>query len=604
MTGSAPREGPEHAPSLARTKRAPESRRVHVASVAVVVGIFVLSGFSVAVAVTNNQGAERAQRSADVAQLSETAFEALLREEEAADDVLVEDDAESRREYVSANAIAGKAIRALDGAGAVSGATYGERDLLALHAGYSRAVAEMFEGFAGGPLAEAEAFEEARADPFFDPLAVALTKERQESDHEAHVALMSIGRVQRILLFATPLLFGATLALIMLFVVKLGRSRREVARQADEHSYQSLHDGLTGLPNRALLILRSADALARAGGTGTPMALMVIDVDRFKEINDTLGHHAGDLVLEALAQRLCGAVRSTDTVARLGGDEFAILLPQIADVAAALQLAGKIQLALVEAVDAGGIALDVDASIGIALSGEHGDDIAALLQHADIAMYRAKEHDLGVDVYAEEQNDHSREQLGLLGELRRALENEELVLHFQPKIGLKRGSFCAAEALVRWQHPTRGLVGPRAFLPAAERTAMIRPLTRYVIDAALAECRRWKADGQDLQLAVNISARNLLDTNFPKEVADLLTKWGLPPSCLVFEVTESALMADPAKAEAMLVRIADMGIVLAIDDFGAGYTSLAHLRTLPVEELKIELSLIVAARSASAGRCG
>ena len=581
------------APSPAGAKHPGANRRpVHLASVAVVLGMFIVSGFSVTVAVTNNNAAKRAQRSALLAELSETALEALLSEESAAEQALEENDAESRREYVSANAAAGKAIRALDRAGAVEGASGGAQDPLTLHAGYSRALGEMLENFAGGSLDDAEAFEDKHADPFYDPLAIALARERKENNLAAQGALRSIGRVQQILLFATPLLFGATLALTMLFLVKLARSRGEVTRQAAEHSYQSLHDGLTGLPNRALLGRRAAEAVERAAATGTPVALMLIDLDRFKEINDTLGHYSGDLVLVALADRLRGAVRSTDTVARLGGDEFAILLPQVADAATALRLAAKIQLALVDSIDAGGVALDVDASIGIALSGEHGDDVATLLQHADIAMYRAKEHDLGVQVYDEDQNDHSREQLGLLGELRRALDNDELVLEFQPKVGMKRGEFCGAEALVRWEHPTRGLIGPGAFIPAAERTAMIRPLTRYVINAALAECRRWKTEGMDLQLAVNISARNLLDTNFPNDVAGLLVKWDLPASCLLFEVTESAIMVEPARAEAMLLRIASLGIVLAIDDFGAGYTSLAHLRTLPVKELKIDQSLV------------
>jgi diguanylate cyclase (GGDEF)-like protein len=336
--------------------------------------------------------------------------------------------------------------------------------------------------------------------------------------------------------------------------------------------------------------------VADAAEGGTQMALMILDLDRFKEINDTLGHHAGDLVLEALAQRLQTAVRSSDTVARLGGDEFAILLPQVADETAAVEMAARVQASLVESIDAGGIALDVDASIGIAISGQNGDDVATLLQHADIAMYRAKALDLGVCVYREAQNDNSREHLELLGELRRALDNNELVLHFQPKLRLKDSTLRGAEALVRWEHPTRGLLGPALFLAAAERTAMIGPLTRYVINAALAECQRWSEAGKHLRLAVNVSARNLLDVRFVDDVTELFGEWGLPRSCLMFEVTESAIMVEPKQAKATLTRFADLGIDIAIDDFGAGYTSLAHLRTLPVRELKIDQSLVAQMR--------
>ena len=563
-------------------------RPVQGATMVLLLCLFGLSVFSVTMAVRNDRAAEQAQVSADAANLSEVALEALLSEEAGAEGVIDANDAESRRGYSSANAAVGTAIEALDRMDAIDGVD----DLRALHTGYGLAVAEMIERFAGGSLAEAEVFEETIADPYFDPLVDALREVYEYHEHEAEAALLSIGRTQQLLLFATPLLFAATLVLIAMFVMKLGRSRREVERQTDHNSYQSLHDGLTGLPNRTLLRSSSAEALAQAASTGTQMALMLIDLDRFKEINDTLGHHFGDRVLEAVSQRLCAAVRSTDMVARLGGDEFAILLPHVNHVAAALEVATNIQMALVESVDAGGVSLDVDASIGIAVSGEHGDDVATLLQHADIAMYRAKEHDLGVCVYDDSQNEHSQGQLGLLGELRTALDNKELILHFQPKLALKTGDFCGAEALVRWLHPTRGLIAPGSFVPAAERTAIIRPLTRYVIDAALAECRRWKGEGKDLRVAVNVSARNLLDITFPSDVFYLLSKWSLPPSCLMLEVTESAIMVEPAKAEAMLSRFADLGIELAIDDFGAGYTSLAHLRTLPVQELKIDQSLV------------
>jgi diguanylate cyclase (GGDEF)-like protein len=322
------------------------------------------------------------------------------------------------------------------------------------------------------------------------------------------------------------------------------------------------------------------------------MTLMLIDLDRFKEINDTLGHRYGDRVLQVLADRLRTTLGDGAVVGRLGGDEFAVVLPGVGDVDEALTIALGLQATMDASIDAEGVSLDVDASIGIVVSGEHGDDVDTLLQHADIAMYRAKERGLGVCVYDPEQNDHSREQLGLLGELRRAIDNGELVLEFQPKVTLPGVDFCGAEALVRWQHPDRGLLPPGLFVPVAERTALIHPLTRYVVDAALAECRRWRDEGRELHVAVNVSVRNLLDDTFLADVVALLDRWQVPASWLELEVTESAIMADPERARSVLTAFADLGVTLSIDDFGAGYTSLAHLSKLPVHTLKIDRSLV------------
>ena len=573
---------------------------VQWANVGLMFALFVLGVLSVSVAVTNERAAVRAQRQADVAELSELALVAVLEEEDAVDEVLGRDDDETRRAYETSMLRAAKAIAAFARADPDSIAS---RRADALHVDYGEAVQEMFERFAGAPsrASAAESFEDAHVDPYFDPLVDVLTDERRENDDEAHLALLSIRRSQQMLLVATPALFAASLALLTLFVVKLGRSRSELTSQVQRSHYQSLHDGLTGLPNRTLLHRLSSDAVAHAADSGTRVALMMLDVDRFKEINDTLGHHSGDLVLGAVATRLRSAVRASDTVARLGGDEFAILLPHVADAAAAREMAARVQAALEESVDVGGIELDVDASIGIALSGEHGNDVATLLQHADIAMYQAKAHSLGIAVYREAQNHHNREDLRLVGGLRAALDNHELLLHFQPKIELDNGAFCGAEALVRWQHPTRGLVPPAAFIPSAERTAMIRTLTNYVIDAALAECQRWNESGKELRLAVNVSARNLLDRHFVDDVVTRLGKWGVPPSCLLLEITEKAMMLEPAEAENTLARIADLGIELAIDDFGAGNASLARLRTLPVHEIKIDQSLVAQMQGCAKG---
>jgi diguanylate cyclase (GGDEF)-like protein len=566
------------------------------ATYGLVLVMIILTVFSVTVAVTNSRGTTRAQAAAAESDLFEQAVAALSAQEESAEDVVAEgaagDVAETRRAYTAA---ARDARAALEDLHLVAEASLSPAELDALlttHERYAGAERAMFDVAATeGPDAAAD-YEETFVDPYFDPLSASLTRLLRERYLGARDALASIAQTQALLQVVTPALFGLGLVLLASFSVLLSRSRRMVVAQADENRHQSLHDSLTGLPNRKRLHELGAACLEQSARTGTPTALMLLDLDRFKEINDTLGHHHGDLVLQAVADRLSTAVRSADVVARLGGDEFALLLPDISDAPAALAVASRVEESLRSSLDIRGILLDVDISMGIALSGTHGDDMSTLLQHADIAMYRAKDDDLGVCLYDDELNEHSRDQLGLLGELRRAIDNDELVLHYQPKVSLPDGRFRGAEALLRWQHPTRGLLPPGTFVPAAERTALIRPLTAWVLEAALAECKRWHDEGQPLRLAVNVSARNLLDASFGDDVIDTINRWDLPASCLLLEVTESAIMVDPARAEAILRQFTLHGIDIAIDDFGAGYTSLAHLRALPVHELKIDMALV------------
>ena len=366
------------------------------------------------------------------------------------------------------------------------------------------------------------------------------------------------------------------------------------ARQAlqAEMERRALHDTLTGLPNRALLADRFEQALRSEQHTGSPTGLLLIDLDRFKEINDTLGHHVGDQLLVQIGPRLSGVLRAGDTVARLGGDEFAVLLPEVGTLEAALRIADELQTALAGSFAVVGVDLDVEASIGVVLSREHGHHPAELMQRADIAMYVAKQGSLGVAVYDPDTDGHSPERLALLGDLRRALSNDELVLHYQPKVSLSTGEVCGAEALVRWQHPDRGLVPPDAFIPLAENTGLIGPLTSRVLDLALAQARRWADAGAPLQVAVNLSARNLLDGRIDTVVAQLLARHGVPATLLKLEVTESAIMTDPVRAKTLLDRLAAQGVTLSIDDFGAGYTSLAQLKNLPITEIKVDRSFV------------
>jgi diguanylate cyclase (GGDEF)-like protein len=367
--------------------------------------------------------------------------------------------------------------------------------------------------------------------------------------------------------------------------------QRRLVHQAAASSHQALHDSLTGLPNRELFADRVGQALRTADRELQPAALLLLDLDRFKDVNDTLGHHHGDQLLCEVGARLQEALRQVDTVARLGGDEFGVLVPGVTAEAAAA-VADKLRAALHAPLTLDGVTLDLDASIGIAVYPDHGDDTAELLQHADVAMYAAKQAHIGFMVYDPAVDQHSPRRLALLGGLRRALEHNELVLHYQPKADLQTGRILGAEALVRWQHPDHGLLVPGEFIPLAERTGLIHPLTRWVLDAALRQAAEWHRGGHRLSIAVNVSTRCLLDPSFPDQVTERLAAWEVPAGSLMLEVTESAVMADPARALDVLGRLHAMGVKLAVDDFGTGYSSMAYLKALPVDELKVDRSFV------------
>ena len=386
---------------------------------------------------------------------------------------------------------------------------------------------------------------------------------------------------------------GLLLLWISIFRLVAGASRK-LRRQAEENERLALHDHLTGLPNRALFLDRLDHALRASTRTGSGVAVLLMDLDRFKEVNDTLGHHSGDLMLKELAHRLSGVVRPTDTIARLGGDEFALLLPNVTQPDAGVALAERIALALDDPFVIDGLPLEAEASIGIALYPDHGEDVETLLQRADVAMYMAKETKAHYAVYDADVDNYRPERLVLVAELRRAIENRELVLHYQPKATLVDGTVRGVEALVRWQHPERGLVPPDVFIPVAEHTGLIRPLTLFVVEEALQQCRRWREQGFELTVAVNVAMRNILDEEFPDELGRMLEKYGLPSSVLELELTETSVLADPPRAKEILQRLRDTGVSLAVDDFGTGYASLAYLSELPVDEIKIDRSFVMA----------
>jgi diguanylate cyclase (GGDEF)-like protein len=319
--------------------------------------------------------------------------------------------------------------------------------------------------------------------------------------------------------------------------------------------------------------------------------VLLMDLDRFKEVNDTLGHSYGDRLLAQVGPRLRPLVRDVDMVARLGGDEFAVLLPDVS-VAEAQRAAQRLHAALGTPFLVDGLALDVDVSIGIAVGADGGSDVETLLRHADIAMYAAKEQQDGVQVYDPLSDGNDRSRLVLLSELRRGLAEGQLVVHYQPKIALDTGTVVGVEALVRWQHPQRGLLAPAGFLAAVERTALIEPLTDAVLDAALAQLREWCAVGIAVPVAVNLSARSLSRPDLPGRVLDRLRAHDVPAHLLRLEITESALLAEPARAREVLSRLHAAGVRISIDDFGTGYSSMGHLKHLPVDELKIDRSYV------------
>ncbi|HET6394088.1 MAG TPA: EAL domain-containing protein [Blastococcus sp.] len=375
---------------------------------------------------------------------------------------------------------------------------------------------------------------------------------------------------------------------------KLRRQKEALQSSAERDRHQATHDALTGLPNWELLRDRLAQGLAAAGRSDGEVALLLIDLDRFKEINDTLGHSYGDKLLCQVGPRLQSVLREGDTVARLGGDEFAVLLPLVDGVGEAEQVAARLREALHRPFDVEGVALDVEASVGIAISPWHGTDTEALLRNADIAMYVAKELKAGAVVFEPEEHVTAPTRLTVLGDLRRALEGTgELFLNYQPKYTLDGERIEGMEALLRWQHPTQGLIPPGEFIPAAEGTGIILRLTEHVLELSLAQLRAWMDAGHEVPVAVNLSTRCLLDAGLPEIVARLLAQHGVPARLLRLEVTESAVMGDAARCMEVLQRLHDLGVKLSIDDFGTGYSSMSYLRRLPVDELKIDRSFVL-----------
>ncbi|XTR52176.1 putative bifunctional diguanylate cyclase/phosphodiesterase [Pseudarthrobacter sp. So.54] len=563
--------------------------------VATVVLVLVLLGVSI-FAVWSSQATSSAARSADEASTLSDYYDQADRAVAAAESLerkyRLEPGPGVRAKY---DAAAADLVKALDLVKENGDQADRETEfrLDAAHESYLGSIGRMFDAVDRGDTPAALKIDSEEVDPKFDAIAETVHAAAQ-SRHENSVAhLAQLRELEDLTGWLTPWVFvlGLLMAAAMAAVTRGHRRLLDAERRRALHD--SLHDALTGLPNRTLLFERCRQELSAAERGGTTIGLLLIDLDRFKEINDTFGHLYGDELLKQVGTRLRLVLNVTHTIARLGGDEFAVLLPGVTDVGAATDIGAKLRDALEAPFLIDGVALDVEASIGVVLSGEHGTDPTLLLQRADVAMYVAKAQDLGVFAYDPDADGHSPAKLALLGELRRALTGDQLVLHYQPKVSLDSGEIVGAEALVRWQHPDRGLIFPDAFIPLAEHTGLIGPLTSQVLDTALAQARVWMDDGQPLTMSVNLSARSLLDDALPGHVAGLLALHGVPAGLLELEITESALMADPARAQRLLEALAAMGVRLSIDDFGAGYTSLGQLKDLPVTEIKIDKSFII-----------
>ena len=364
-------------------------------------------------------------------------------------------------------------------------------------------------------------------------------------------------------------------------------------RRGEELQRIARTDELTGLANRERFRLRLAERIEAAREAGESFAVMLLDLDRFKEINDTLGHHYGDQLLRELGPRLVECIGSEGLVARMGGDEFAILPAEQTDDPELLeQIAQALTTTVQRPTLIEEMTLQVGASVGIARYPVDGEDSHALLRRADVAMYAAKDGHHGVKLYAAESDHNSVHRLSVISDFQRALERDELVVHYQPIVDVRGADVRGAESLVRWEHPEHGLLAPGAFIAAVEQTGLIGPLTRHVLERSIAQCATWRNDGNDLSVAVNLSVRNLLDPGLPGQISALLDTYGLPSGALQLEITESMIMSDPERALVIVGRLSELGVRLSVDDFGTGYSSLANLKRLPIDELKIDRSFV------------
>ena len=388
------------------------------------------------------------------------------------------------------------------------------------------------------------------------------------------------------------LTFFETLANHASKAIENSRLYHRLQTEASERTRQALHDPLTGLPNRQLLDERLTESLLYAESAHRDLAVLLIDLELFKEVNDTLGHQAGDNILRSVCQRLAEAIPADATLARFGGDEFVVLLPDVNSASGAVTQAERLLAALDQPFLEQDLDIAIGASVGIALFPDHAHTGSTLLQRADVAMYHAKGTRSGFEIYAPELDPFTPRRLALAGQLREAVDRGQIELLYQPQVELATSQVPGVEALVRWRHPRLGLLTPDEFIPAAEHTGAIKSLTLEVLGQALDACAAWRRQGYDLHVSVNLSVTSLLDQGLPGDVHALLTTRDLPADVLVLELTEGSIMTESRRSVSVLSDLDHMGVRLSIDDFGTGYSSLSHLRRLPVSEIKIDRSFV------------
>lgn len=409
---------------------------------------------------------------------------------------------------------------------------------------------------------------------------------RKELPYQAFVNL--------VLLSAAPLVvvvMSRSVLLVFLFLLPLAAIYANAAVSL-RREHEALHDELTGLPNRAFLFKKTSETLVEAARSGGRVGFLLLDMDRFKVVNDTLGHAAGDRVLRVIAHRLAHSVRPGDMVARLGGDEFAVLLPAVKPGTTAREVAVRLRSEVAEPIGVEGMTFQIEPSVGIAFYPEDASEADLLVQRADVAMYLAKERQTGVEAYSTGADRHSVARLSLLGDLRRGLDRGELELHYQPKVFLAEGGTCGMEALIRWRHPERGMILPAGFIPAAEQSSLLPELTAFVVDAALAQAALWRRSGLSVPVCLNLAARDLLDTGLADVISRGLARHGLEPGDLILEINEGVLADEPAQAVATTRALAALGVPISLDDFGTASSSLVRLKRLPVSEIKVDASFI------------
>jgi diguanylate cyclase (GGDEF)-like protein len=562
------------------------------AVVGLAVTMLALTGLSVLGTVGTRRSAETVAHSVALAEAYDRAHDAVEAEESLERKYRLEPSAAVRSRYRAAGAELDAALRDVRARGGATDRrladTVGD-----LHSRYLAGVAEMFAAADAHDEAAVERLDDERTDPAMTKMSDLV---KAATDAHARAAAKAVGSLRQVegVVFTTGTIgFGLGLCLLVVFMLVVIGHQRALLAQAALSRHQALHDTLTGLPNRTLFASRLTEALPAHLGSGDSLAVLLLDLDRFKDVNDSLGQRYGDELLRQFGTRVGQVLRPDDTVARLSGDEYAVLLPHIG-VEDATAIAERIIASVHQSFMLDDVSVDVEVSVGIAIAPAHADAAEELLRCADTALRAAKNAKTGLMVYRPETRAHDPSRLLLLGDLRRALDaDDQLTLHYQPKVDLRFGEVCGVEALIRWHHPTRGMVTPVDFIPIAESTGLINRLTTYVLRHAIRQAKDWLDAGLRLPVAVNLSPRCLHDPSLVTRVTRLLDEYGLPPALLRLEVTESTVMTNPALAMTTLTMLHELGVGLSIDDYGTGYSSMAYLGRLPVDELKVDRTFVL-----------